>query len=290
MKTLNQLLVFSLLLLCLNSFSQRLPLDVRRVIVTNKYVLKDGKNTNVFFPIYQEIFDSLGRLHTEIDFDFPDRYPHNYKWHTFKGKQIVKTEVFENEKLKFVKSFTYTQDSLISTEIDRSIGINDTVILTLSYKYNTQKKPILIEAKTIQNKIAYTVKSKYDSNGSEISRSVKMVKGYCPFDSILKLTNKPKYDSLNRLISNVVSIEKMNKKKGIRSIQYSYDNKNNLIQMRQLDKNGKQISREERIYQEKRNRLMSIKYYNASDSLVMWLAKRYEIYKTKNRTEQVIDY
>jgi len=281
-----------LLLICYSSFSQkRPPQDVRRVTVTNQYVLENGKKTGMFYSAYQEIYDSLGRLHTLIEYDKNDHYPHNYTWYSFDGKLIKRSERFENEKLRLVQDFTYNTSNLINQEIIKFVKSGDTTVYAiLKYVYNQFNKPIQIEAKGANGKIAFKSKSTYDSKGTELTRLVNIKKGYSPLDSIIELACKPKYDSIGRLTENLISVTKVNKSKITQTIKYSYDKKNNIIGITYLDKNGKQINREERLFQESRNRLMILKYYDSDDNLVMWLEKRYEIYRTKDRRTHEIDY
>jgi len=280
------------LLTCHSSFSQiRPPQDVRRVTVTNQYVLENGKKTDKFFSAYQEIYDSLGRLHTIIEYDTKDHYPHNYKWFTFDGKLIKQAEYFENEKLILTQNFAYNSDSLINQEIIKLVKPSDTAVYAiLNYKYNQFNKPLQIEAKGVNGKTVFKSKSTYDSKGTELTRVVNIKKGYSPLDSIVQLICKPQYDSLGRLTEKLISITKVNKPKTTQTIKYSYDRKNNIIGITNLDKNGKQINREERLFQESRNRLMILKYYDSDNNMVKWLEKRYEIYRKKDRRTHEIDY
>ncbi len=284
-------LLFTLIVCSIAKAQQRSPQNIRRITVTSQYLLEKGDKTDKYWTIYQEIYDSLGRLHTEIEYDFKDHYPHNYKWHTFKGKQLVKTDIFENEKLKMVKSYTYTKDSLVSQEAIKFVKPGDTSLyITLLYNYDRLRKPISIEAKGIDGKNAYKTKSVYDNYGTELSRAVSIKKGYSPLDSIIKLSSKPRYDSIGRLVENIVSIVKTNGAKTTISTKYKYDAKNNIIEVSHFDKKGKQISREERIYQPSRNRLIYLKYYSSENEIIKWLEKRYEIYRTNNRRAKEIDY
>jgi len=283
------LILFSTVNLAL---AQQRPLqNIRRVTVTNQYVLEKGNKTDKFWAVYQEMYDSLGRLHTEINSDFSDHYPHNFIWNTFKGKQVIKKEFFENEKLHLLKEYTYNKDSLISMEIIRLVKPGDTsVYLTLTYKYNQLNKPILIEAKTPNAKIAYTSKSTYDFKGTELTRKVKALNGFIPFDSIITMNCKPSYDSIGRLIGNQLTIVKADKRLTASHYGYKYDKKGNIIETAIRDEKGKLIYREERIYEAGRNRLQQIKQYDSSNNLVKWLAKRYEIYRTNDLRIREIDY
>lgn len=275
------------------TFAQtRPPQNIRRVTVTNQYVLENGQKTNKIWAVYQEIYDSLGRLHTEIAYDINDHYPHNYKWHTYAGMQKIKTEVYENEKLKAIKEYKYSQDSLLLREIIRVVKPGDTSLyLTLNFKYNPQRKPVQIEAKTPIGKIAYTTMFTYDSKGTELSRRVKVKSEITPFDSILIMNCKPHYDSVGRLISNLINVTKCNKKREILDIKYTHDKNNNTTGISIRNEKGKLISREERIFQEdKRKRIQQIKYYDSNDNLIKWLAMRYEIYRTADLRLREIEY
>lgn len=291
-KIVRSVLFLFLVLNTYNSFSQkRPPQDVRRVTVTVRYILKDGKNTGQSKAVYQEIYDSLGRLHTEIEYDFKDNYPHFYRWHTFKGRQIARTEYFENEKLQKVRYFTYNRDSLVIQEIIKKVKPGDTSLyLTLNYKYNQLKKPIQIEAKTATGKTAYKTKSTFDSKGTELSRAVSYKNGFIPLDSIIKLTNKPQYDSIGRLISNIETCQKINTPLLIKKYKYTYDKRNNIIGITIFDRNDKQISREERIMHDTKNRISQLKIFDSNDKISAWYGKRYEIYRNKNRRIYEIDY
>jgi hypothetical protein len=285
------LLICSLVISNIAIAQKRLPQNIRRITVTNQYVFENGNKTNKFWAVYQEMFDSTGRLHTEIDLNFPDHYPHNFIWHSYKGQQRIKTEIFENEKLRLVKEFFYNRDSLIAQEIVKSVKPGDTSLyLTLKYKYNKSKKPVQIDAKLATGKTAYSSKSTYDLNGTEITRNVKVSKGYYPEDSILKMSCKPKYDSIGRLIQNRITITKSDKKHSAKLLSYSYDKKNNITGITFQDSKGNLISREERVFQENRNRLQQIKYYDSNNNLIKWLAKRYEIYRTNDLRFMEIEY
>jgi len=271
---------------------KRVPQNVRWVTITSQNVLDNGTRTDKSWVLYQEIYDSLRRLHTEVDWDFADHQMHKYVWHTFNGKQRVKTEIFENQKLQVIKEFRYNKDSLISQEIIKSVKPGDTSLyLTLKYSYNQQKKPIKIDARTENDKRAYTSMSKYDMWGTELNRKVRVKVGYAPPDSTLTMTSKPLYDSIGRLVRNLSTIVMVDKKKSVRDIKYTYDKNNNIVGISIRDEKGKLIGREERIFlKDRRNRLLEIKYYDTNDKLVRWLTYRYEIYHTSDRLNREIDY
>ena len=281
------LFIFSYLAVAQN----RQPLDIRRVTVTNRFVIKDGKNAGETWPVYQEIFDSLGRRHSEIEFKFLSSYPYKYRWHTFSGQSIVKSEIFEYEKLLMIKEFTYNNDNLVLQETIKMVKPADTSIyIIINYQYDKQKKPVLIEAKTKQGKRAYRLKSTFDSKGTEISRVVEVKSGYLPLDSIIKLKSNPIYDSIGRLKSNLISTTKAGNKTTIYNYIYQYDRRNNIVGITILNNQGSQISREQRFYEESRNRIAQYKYFDSNDRLTIWLGLRYEIYRTKGHKIRELDY
>lgn len=295
----NSLLYIKLLvaLFCLFATSNlviaqtRPPQNIRRVTVTTQYVVIDGKYKSDSYAINQEIFDSLGRCHTEVDYGFIDHYPHNYRWHTFNGKQRVKTEVFRDEKLQAIEEFTYNADSLLIKKVIKRITPSDTSILyTLNYKYDSNLNPIEITAKTLKGKTAYVSKSTYNNKGKELTRKVKIKRSDYPQDSILKILSVPIYDSIGRLVSDRITITMANKTTSQKNFMYSYDKNNNQISLLEVDANGKQIQREEREYKQSRGLLSLIRYYNSNDILVKMIGKRYEIYRTNNRRVREIDY
>lgn len=291
MKSRYFIFVTLLVLVSNNLFSQKRPLQtIRRVTVTNQYIFENGKQTNKYVAVYQEIFDSLNRLHTEIEYGIKDLYPHNYIWHTFNGKQKVRSEYYKNEKLVTIEEFSYNTDSLISKKIVKKVGPGDTSIFyIISYKYDLKKNKIEENATTVEGKLAYSSKSTYNDKGKELTRKVKVKKNFYPQDSILKLVDTPVYDSIGRLIAEKIIYNKVNKENVQKNIKYSYDKKNNQVGLLELDLNGKQIRREERFYNFSRNRLSSIKYFNSDDVLVNMIAKRYEIYRTSDRRVREID-
>jgi len=269
----------------------RPPQNIRRIIVTNQYVFENGQKTSKFWAIYQEMFDSLGRLHTEIEFDFIDHNPHNYIWHTFNGKLKVKTESFKNEKLQTIEEFAYNKDSLLVKRVVKKVNPNDTsIFFTLIYKYDSKRNPIEVSAKTVDGKTAFVSKSTYDVKGKELTRKVSVKKNLFPQDSILKLASIPVYDSIGRLVSERLTINRVDKPTAQKSFKYTYDASNNQIGLVELDEHGKQVRREERAYQQNKHRLSQVKYFDANDVLVKVIAKRYEIYSTNDQKVRELEY
>lgn len=269
---------------------KRAKQNIRRVIVTNRYTFENGKPTTNYWPVKQHLYDSLNRLHTIIEYDFKNHYPINYQWNSFNGKQLYKTEIFVNKTMEKRIFFYYSKDSMLTSKEIFNVLPGDTSLqVILNYKYNAKKKPVTITALTPDRKLAYTSTSVYDDNGTELSRKVKLKKNILPDDSIVKLTRKPLYDSMNRLIEETTIVTKPNNLVIKRIFKYKYDNKNNIIELIENDAEGVLIRREERVFNQKRNRLTEIKYYDSSNTLVNWEANRYELYKTNNPQSREIE-
>ena len=270
---------------------KRPPQNVRRVTVTCQYVFENGQKTEKYWPIYQEIYDSLGRLHTEIKYDFITHAPIGYIWHTFSGKQKRKTEVFGSLSLQTIEEFTYNADSSIAKKIIKKVNANDTsIFLSLEYSYKPKRKQIVIDAKKAAGKRAFVSKSTYNTSGDELTRTVRVKKTFSPQDSIIKLLTIPGYDSIGRKISEILTITKIDKSVIKKVQKFTYDKNSNLIQLVDYDETGKQVKREAREYTYSRNRLSTIKYYDRNDLLVKMIGLRYEIYRTNDRRFKVIDY
>lgn len=264
--------------------------NIKRVTVTNRYVFENGKKTDEYWPVYQEMFDSLGRLHTEIEYDFADHYPHNYILHSFEGKQMVNSETYKDGNLQTIETITYSRDNLIAQKVYKKINQSDTsIVYILNFKYNIKRNPIEVSAKTAERKTAYVSKSTFDDKGKELTRNVRVSRNYYPQDSVLKLICVPVYDSLGRVISEHLTINKVGGYTLHKSFKYSYDKSNNQIGIIELDKNGKQIHREEKGY--KPNRKISwVKYFDANDVLIRMIGIRYDIYPTNDTRFKEIEY
>jgi len=127
----------------------------------------------------------------------------------------------------------------------------------------------------------------YDAFGTETERKVKG-KRVTPPDSIMYLKRIPTYDSLGRLTEEKLLVEKLNKGRSTQRKTYAYDANGNLSEMVLLDQNGKQIERNEYLYR-KDNRIRMQNKYNANNELIDCLAWRYEIYKTPDRGQRVLE-
>lgn len=277
------LLLFTIAICNFVTAQTRSPRNVRRVITTLRYVIENGQQKEQSYVIEQELYDSLNLKHTDIFFDGKDHYPHNYKWFDYKGGQLYKTQIYENEKIKQEIEYIYSSNR-IAQQIIKNISPPDTSIyLTLHYTYNEVGKPTKVVAKNAQGKSVFTSTSKYDINGLEISRKVKAKKHIFPQDSIISRSSKPAYDSQGRLSAQKVNTIYSDKRIKAVEYRYTYDSKGNRTGILTLDEKGKQIAREEMLFHEKHeNRIMQIKYFDANDLLVDSITKRYEVYQTDN--------
>lgn len=289
LKTILFLLGFILTISSQISAQTRPVQDVRRVIVTTSYVVENGQQKDLNYAVEQEIYDSLNRKHTEIEFDLKDHYPHNYKWHSYKKMERVRTLIFRNEKMVQILEFSY-KNNLLSKQVVKTVQPNDTSILyILDFTYKSGN-PVKIIAQNSQGKKVYTVDSKFDDKGLELARKVKAKSSVYPSDSILSLTVKPTYDSKGLLISKKVRTSYVYKQNQNIEFRYAYDAKKNLAGITILDDKGKQLSREERIYHSKiEGRVMQVKYFDANDVLIKSIAKRYEVYPANNLYSRTIE-
>lgn len=279
------------IVLFFNSLSaQNRPLqDIRRVIVTSQYEIKDGKRTGVSMAVKQEIKDSVDRVHTILNRDYTTQRIISHTWHTFNGKQVVRTDEFVNEQLKYYKLFTYTTDSLIDTETIYKVIPGDTALyVKLKYKYKN-RKPVQIDAFDLKGKSAYSSKSVFDSNGTEVSRKVKVKKTFAPLDSIIEKNIAPVYDSLGRISSETIKIKFFGGKTHVQKFNYGYNKLGLLASIEAFDEKGNVLYKKTLEYNDKRM-LKFISVYNSTNELTEYHAKRYELYSTRDRRNQIIEY
>ena len=271
------------------AFAQnREPQNVYRVAVKSRYVLKDGERTKDYFAVKQLISDSLGRMHTEIDFDWQTHYPNNYRWHYFDGKTKFRTDFFENEKLVKIERYKWNSNGNISEfTLDRVTSTDTLVVVKEVYTYNSDGTKKSVVGYNEKGKKGFKTKFKYDDRGTEISRKVKGKKAV-PADSIMLLTRVPQYDSVGRIAAETLTIQKKSKQSKTTQHKYTFDENGNKVQELLMDANGNLIKKTEFIYR-KDNRIQQIKEFDANDNLLDWQAWRYEIYKTNDRRQRVLE-
>lgn len=275
----------------LSIYSQGIkPQNVYRVTVTSRYVVEEGERTSTFYAVNQEISDSLGRLHTEIDYNWETRYPDNYRWHYYDSMELVRTDYFIDEKLDVRKVFEREKQDRIVRELHFMPGNEDTVMVkSLDFTYNSDGFPERIDASNSSGRRLYRVRSRFDEHGTEIRRRVRGRRGE-PDDGIIRLDREAGYDSLGYLTSESVQLRMADGSRTQYTKKYQYDEHGNITGMTELDGQGNQVSRIEYVWQPNRNRLSRIQYYDHSDQLEKYMAKRYEIYRTNDRRQRVIDY
>lgn len=286
------LVLFAVIILLPNFLiaQTRTPQDVRRVIVTVKYEIKNGRRTNNSMVVKQEIKDSLNRIHTILNRDYTTQEVVSHTLHTFNGKQIVRTDEFANEKLKYYKLFTYNADSTIATESIYMVNPTDTALyIKLSYKYNNFRKPIQINATDHKGKKAFQAKSVYDAKGTEVKRTVKLKKSYVPLDSVINFVNIPVYDSDGRISAEIITRKFSNGRTVTESFRYGYNEAGLLTSIETLDAAGKTIIKRTLEYNDK-EMLKIISVFDGNNVLIENLAKRYELYPTRDRRNRIIEY
>jgi hypothetical protein len=263
------------------------PQNIYRVTVNSLYEIENGKNTGKSVPIHQQIYDSLGRLHTEIDYDYKTQYPNNYRWHYFNGQVKMKTEFFHNEKLTSIAQYSYA-DGMLGELLLFSVSDTDTTLaIKESYFYNDIGKKIKAIGYTSKGRKGYQAKFLYDSTGNEIERKVKGKKSV-PADSILYLKRTIEYDSLNRIAAEIITTRKFEQEQISKHILYKYDKENNTVEKLINNSEGEQIKRKEYDYR-KDNRIHIQRIYDANNNLIDFRAWRYEIYKTNDRKRRIYE-
>lgn len=264
------------------------PQNIYRVTVNSRYVIENGERTSTFFAINQLIYDSLGRLHTEIDFDWETHYPNNYRWNYFIGKQKVKTDFFFKEKLSRIEEYGFNESQQLVSLTLYLVNPNDT---TLSVKevYSYDKAGLAAKATGYneRGKRGYQTTFKYDDKGNEIYRKVKG-KRATPPDSIVFLEKEIVFDSLNRIAKETVTIDKIGTPRLAKTYVYSYTDDGNIAEKTILDSRGNVVKRKEYVYRSDK-RLQQVKVFDDSGNLMDYQAWRYEIYKTSDRRFRTLE-
>lgn len=264
------------------------PQNIYRVAVKSWYVIENGKRTAKYLAAEQLISDSLGRLHTEIEFDRTTQAPTNYKWHYFENLSKVQTRFFTAEGLKRIEVYERNSDNKVSKLILKSVLPGDTsLFMSVIYKYNPNGTVALAQGLNAKGKKGFNAKYKYDLQGTEIERKVKGSK-LVPPDSILYLKRTTVYDSLNRITREVVKTNKFAKGEETFIYTYKFNEKGLLVEKTISDGLGSLKNRIEYIYRSD-NRLNQIIVYDSQGNLLNHEAWRYEIYKTNDRRHRVLE-
>ncbi|PKP37748.1 MAG: hypothetical protein CVT98_05745 [Bacteroidetes bacterium HGW-Bacteroidetes-15] len=263
------------------------PQNIYRVTVISQYGIENGKYTSNSIPIHQQIYDSLGRLHTEIDYNPITRYPNNYRWHYFDGSTKLKSEFYLNEKLSRTEEYDYANNLMNELRVFKVNESDTSLTLRVLYTYNSNNLLAKATGYNSAGKKGYTATYKYDSNGNEVERKVKG-KRATPPDSILYLKRTLEYDSLNRISVENITITKEGGPQSTNQIIYKYDGNNNIKEKQINNINGKQIKRKEYVYRPDQ-RIQRQSTFDAENILIDFRAYRYEIYKTSDRRTRILE-
>jgi hypothetical protein len=265
------------------------PQNIYRVTVNSRYVLENGARTSNFFAIGQLFYDSLGRMHTEITYDWETKQPSSHKWHYFEGQTKRKTDFFENNKLIRIEEYNFNNSGLLNQLLVHMVSTTDTSLLVKEvYSYNTANKISKATGYNNRGRKEYVATMKYDIHGNEIQRKVKG-KRASPPDSILFLKRTIEYDTLNRMVAKIEIIEKVGQQRNTKSESFKYDSKGNIIEVFIKDNDGNQFKRKEFIYRSNDNRIQQQIVFDSNNNLIDHLAWRYEIYRTSDRRVRTLE-
>lgn len=264
--------------------------QIRRITVTNKYEIVDGKRTSKFRAIGQQFYDSLGNMHTTTKLNYETGEIESYTWNTYKDGKLMKTVAFLADKFLSKKTYTYNSDMTVDKEFVYDIVNADTVVVRISkYQYAKNGKPAKIIVTDAKGKKLSTQSFTYDIKGIEVKRKVKAVKGIVPTDSIMELTNVPKYDSLGRLGSERLLIKYIGGKQENIINTYSYNEKGQNTKKVVSDINGNTIL----VYTFRYNnsgRIIEQNKLNVNEQYIESVAFRYELYRTADLRYREIEY
>ena len=265
-----------------------LPQNIYRVTVNSRYVIEKNQRTSTFFAIRQQISDSLGRLHREIDYDWETHAPNTYRWHYFNGLQKVKTDFFAQAQLRHIEEYAFdAEQNLVSITL-HTVTPGDTVLTVKEvYTLNPNGQAIKASGYDAKGKRRYKTSYKYDAQGNEIYRKVKG-KRLLPPDSITFMQREIEYDSLNRIVSDRVSKTVAGKPQPTKTCLYSYNDKGLVAQKVIMDSAGAVLQKEVYAYQSSQ-RIQRKEVFDAQGNLIDYQAWRYEIYKTPDRRHRTLE-
>lgn len=247
--------------------------DVHSQRIEASYEIVNGKGTGKYFTTTQYLLDSMGRCHTEVDFDRTPRII-AYRWNTYSGNNKVKVELFVADKKVEVDSFLYGKNNSLLEEIVTFPNNANRLAFTEKFTYDSQGRVVSIDAKTLKGKRAFRSTYAYDGHGTEIMRKVK-IRGGFPLDSIVALNRVVSYDSLGRIVKEIVAKRLIDNHTLLSTATYQYDAKGNVAEKQLFDAKGELLSRVEYLYRND-NSLWQKKTYDPKGVLVEWLAWRLE--------------
>lgn len=264
------------------------PQNVYRVSVSSWYKIEDGKRTPSYFTLSQHIYDSLGRLHTEVFWDRETQKPTEIRWHFFSDKAKMKT-FFLNEKAVYrIEEYIYDNLNRVNRVTYKNVINSDTLVQQVQVrKFDAAGKLTKTEIYDPKGKRGCVVSHRFDGNNTETERRVKGKK-IVPADSVLLLSRNVSYDSLNRIVREDVKITKHGNRHENYSRTYRYNPGGNLAEELVYGGSNDLKLRKEYTYRND-GRLWQVHHYNAQGELVEFIAWRYELYKTNNRRERILE-
>ena len=265
----------------------REPQNIYRVTVNSRYVLEDGKRTSKFFAIGQQISDSLGRLHTEIDYDWETRRPDNYRWHYFDGQKKVKTDLFVSSQLARINKYTYNDDGNLDELVIYNVTQSDTAFVVQEVYSYTDGLLTNVVGYNERGRRGFRARYRYDANGNEISRRVRGQRAV-PSDSIMALERTLVYDSLGRIVRESKTLTKLGEPEQTSIMEYKYNDRGLLAEKSVFSSQNELHKRIEYNYR-RDNRIQQKIVYDGDDNLIDYLAWRYEIYRTPDRRHRVLE-
>lgn len=259
---------------CFGHSQERPKQDVHSQRIVAIYELVGNKTTGNSSTVTQYLLDSLGRCHTEIDYDLTSTIRY-YRWITFNGMNKIKVQTFVDNKLVRVDSSVYDHNGILlkrflffPSEVGRESYVE-------KYSYSNINLLVSLVATTEKKETAYKATYTYDAHGVEVLRKVKTKRGY-PLDSIVGLKRVVEYDSVGRVKNEKLEKVIVGGLKSKEWIAYKYTKKGQVEEKRFLDENGKTIYRIELLYRDD-NSIWQEKTYNSEENLIKMLAWRTEV-------------
>jgi len=263
--------------------------DTLFVRVLNKYVLVDGKKTSDYYAAGQEFRDSLNRLLNVVNFDDATHGLTTYSRFFYAGMNRIKEEHFANKQMLWRISMNYDAlGVIISKKVEKVSPGDTTLYLSITYKNNPNGKPTAEVGLVSNGKVAYKTKFTYDKSGELLQKKVSL-KDLPPVDSILYCKRTLTYDSLKRVVEELVVTQKVNTSKTATKTDYKFGKEGFLSELVKYDANGAVVLRQEHIYNIQRKRIQEIKSFDGKGNLLEWRGYRYERYGSQPHMVRVID-
>ena len=207
--------------------------------------LYNGEQTGRRYVMEQHLYDSIGRLHTNVFYTPPQNAPDYYTWQYYDGKTNVRTDNLALGKLNFRECYFYNDSGKLEhTDVYRisPADSTDTVLfMRVSYTYNEAWKPLRIVGRDVQNdKLIYSEDYTYSKPFGVLTRI--RTKGDKPFDNewISRLDVKHlTYDSVGNVLTETRIITSKDKGKHSFYRENKYDNRGRIAtQANYTERNG----------------------------------------------------